>query len=184
VIKRIKDQEDQVSEYLLASKESRKTLEKFESDLVRGMSKLIVLSIIKKFGTEGLYGYKIIKELEILTNKIFILEEGHLYPLLRKLKKDGLLKTMQKTVQGRNRTYYSITNPQGEQFYNRMVGFFSKLTEALGPLFDVNVDIYPEKYFFCPECANKIDLTNLEYKFCVVCGYNIENELKERGLRK
>lgn len=177
MIKRIKDQNPKG---LIASIENRKIMEKFESDLVRGMSKLIVLSIIKKFGEEGLYGYKIIKELEIQTKEIFILEEGHLYPLLRKLKEDGLLKSEQKTVQGRNRTYYTITHPQGEQFYNRMVGFFSKLTEALGPLFDVDVNLYPEKYLFCPECANKMDLTNLEYKFCDVCGYNIE-EIKERG---
>ncbi len=180
MIKRIKDQRDSDSEHLLASKENRKTMEKFESDLVRGMSRLIVLSIISKFGTEGLYGYKIIKELEIQTKEIFILEEGHLYPLLRKLKEKGLLKSEQKTVQGRNRTYYSITK-QGVKFYNRMVGFFSKLTESLGPLFDVKVNLLPEKYFFCPDCANKIDLTNIEYNFCDVCGYNIK-ELKERGL--
>ena len=176
MIKRIKDQG------LLASKEFRETMEKFESDLVRGMSKLIVLSIIKKFGDEGLYGYKIIKELEIQTKKIFILEEGNLYPLLRKLKEIGLLTTQQKTVQGRNRTYYSITE-LGKQIYNRNLGFFSKLTEALAPMFDVNVNLYTEKYFYCPECANKIDHTDLSRQFCEVCGYKIKNELKERGLK-
>jgi len=157
-------------------------MEKFESDLVRGMSKLIVLSIIKKFGVEGLYGYKIIKELEILTKEIFILEEGNLYPLLRNLKGKGLLTTELKTVQGRNRTYYSITL-KGEQFYNRLAGFYSKLTEAIAPLFDVKVDLKKDKYFYCPMCANKIDLSNTELKFCTICGFNIEQELIERGLR-
>jgi len=181
VIKRIKDQE---TKGLIASLEFRKNMEKFESDLVRGMSKLIVLSIIKKYGVEGLYGYKVIKELEIQTKKIFILEEGNLYPLLRNLKGKGLLTTELKTVQGRNRTYYSIT-PKGEQFYNRMVGFYSKLTEAIAPLFDVIVDLKQDKYFYCPMCANKLDTEdpNIELNFCTICGFNIEQELIERGLR-
>jgi hypothetical protein len=32
-------------------------------------------------------------------------------------------------------------------------------------------------------CANKIEFSNLEVRFCDVCGNNIEKELKERGLR-
>ena len=71
----------------------------------------------------------------------------------------------------------------GKQVFNHLVGFYSKLTEAIAPLFDVKVDLKQDKYFYCPMCANKIDLSNKELKFCKICGFNIEQELIERGLR-
>ena len=64
-----------------------------------------------------------------------------------------------------------------------MAGFYSKLTEAIGSLFDVNVELNQDRYLFCPMCANKIELTNIELRFCDVCGHNIEKELKERGVK-
>jgi rRNA maturation endonuclease Nob1 len=69
----------------------------------------------------------------------------------------------------------------GMKVFNYLEGFFSKLTEAIAPLFDVNVNLKQDRYIFCPTCANRIDLSNVELRFCDVCGHNIENELKSRG---
>jgi len=179
VIKRIKDLDPRG---LMASKKLRAYMEKVESELIRGLNKILVLSIIKQKGEKGEYGYKIIKEIEIQTNDALVLEEGALYPLLRQLKTHELLTTKQETVQGRNRTYYSIT-PKGIQFYNRIAGFFTKITESLSPILDVEFIIKHEKYYYCPMCANKIELGE-DSKFCVMCGHNVYEDMKSRRLEK
>jgi rRNA maturation endonuclease Nob1 len=71
----------------------------------------------------------------------------------------------------------------GMKVFNYLEGFFSKLTEAIAPLFDVNVNLKQDRYIFCPTCVNRIDLSNVELRFCDVCGHNIENELKSRGYK-
>ncbi|MHA2283145.1 MAG: hypothetical protein ACXAC5_20070 [Promethearchaeota archaeon] len=56
--------------------------------------------------------------------------------------------------------------------------------EELGILRNRNKkDLKQDKYLYCPKCANKVDLSNTDLKFCTICGFNIEQELIERGLR-
>lgn len=155
---------------------------KFESEINRGISTLCILSIINRYGNEGVHGYQISKDLQDQTREILIIEEGTLYPILRKLEDDGIIRAEREKV-GRKRKFYFMTE-NGIKVYNYLSGFFSKLTEAIAPLFDVNVNLKLEKYLYCPMCANKIDLTSVEVNFCDVCGHNISNELKERGFEK
>ena len=154
-------------------------LSKFESEINRGISTLCILSIIKNSNSGGIHGYKILKELSNKTNDLLVIEEGTLYPLLRKIEKEGLIESKRVEVDGRLRKNYSITK-DGVKVSNRMEGFYSKLTEAISPLFDVNVDL-GQGYFYCPDCANKIDLTIDGLNFCDICGKNIE-DLKYRRL--
>ncbi|TFF93581.1 MAG: PadR family transcriptional regulator [Promethearchaeota archaeon] len=179
MIKRIREVK---SNALIASEEFREYVEKFESELVRGISQLTVLSIILQFGKEGAYGYKILKELEEQTNNTLVIDEGTLYPILRNLKRDGLLRSQRKKVEGRKRNYYSITE-NGKQIFNYLAGFLTKLTEAVLPLFDVDVSLQTEKYYYCPLCANKIDISS-DKKYCYVCGYNVYDDLKNRRMKK
>jgi DNA-binding PadR family transcriptional regulator len=175
----IKKIEDFDQKSLMASKELREVMNKTENDLVRGISNLLVLSIISQHGEEGIYGYKIIKEIkEQMKNINLELEEGALYPLLRKLKEFTLLRSEQKTYQGRNRTYYILTT-NGQKIYNRMAGLFTKITEALSPMMDVAIEIRHDKYYYCPLCANKIDI-KADERFCSVCGHNVYEDLKNR----
>ena len=74
--------------------------------------------------------------------------------------------------------YYIITK-EGEQIFNHMAGVFTKMTEAVMPLFDVVVSLSYDKFYYCPMCANKIDIEANE-RFCSVCGYNVYEELKSR----
>lgn len=62
----------------------------------------LVLSIV---GKEDTYGYKITQEL----CETVSVSESTLYPVLRRLQKDGCLDTYDKAFQGRNRRYYKIT---------------------------------------------------------------------------
>lgn len=63
----------------------------------------IVLSVVSQGGT---YGYKITQDVR----KVFDVSESTLYPVLRRLLKDGYLETYDQEFQGRNRRYYKITS--------------------------------------------------------------------------
>ena len=154
---------------------------KLLSEINRGISTLCVISVINQSGKKGLHGYQISKDLEVKTKEMLVIEEGTLYPILRKLESDGLIKSEREQI-GRKRKFYSMTD-YGQRVFNYLSGFFSLLTEAIAPLFDVNVNLKQDKYLYCPMCANKIDLSNSELRFCTICGFNIEKELSERGLR-
>ena len=54
-----------------------------------------------------------------------------------------------------------------------MVGFFSKLLEAITPLMDIEIKLPEKKFIYCPNCTNKIP-QEAEVRFCNICGLNIE----------
>ena len=68
-----------------------------------------VLAVVIK---EDAYGYKLTQEVK----KIMDVSESTLYPVLRRLQKDGYLQTYDQPYQGRNRRYYTITPAGREQF--------------------------------------------------------------------
>lgn len=164
---------------LIASQEIRDYVEKFESEINRGISTLCILAIIDKAENGEIHGYAILKNLEEDTNEMLVIEEGTLYPLLRKLEGKGILKSERKIVENRMRKVYSITE-RGNKIYNHISGFYSKLTEAISPLLDINVRLN-DHYLYCPNCANKIDLNEKGMQFCDICGLNIQ-ELREKRL--
>ena len=74
----------------------------------------IVLSVVARNGT---YGYKITKDIRAVME----ISESTLYPVLRRMQKDGCLDVYDQEFAGRNRRYYRITQ-QGQ----------AQLAEALG----------------------------------------------------
>ena len=184
IIKRVKELDPSA---LIASKSFRNYVERQETEINRGISSLCVLSIIieakdmQDAVEKELHGYNILKKLTEKTSAMLVIEEGTLYPVLRNLERDGIIKSERETT-GRKRKFYSMTE-YGKKVFNHLAGFYSKLTEAIAPLFDVKVDIKQDRYLYCPMCANKIDLSNRDLRYCAICGYNIEKELQERGLK-
>ncbi|MHA1302883.1 MAG: PadR family transcriptional regulator [Candidatus Heimdallarchaeaceae archaeon] len=165
-------------EALISSVEIRNYVENFESELLRGISTLAVLSIIKEEQSEGIYGYKLLKSLEERTKHTLIIEEGTLYPLLRKLERDGLLSSEKiRSDKGRLTKYYYLTD-KGVTILEHMNGFFGKLIEAIAPLMDFQIELPRDKFLYCPNCANKINLEDYDVKFCNICGLNIEHLIK------
>ena len=166
---------------LIADLHYRGYVESFESELMRGISTVAILQIIKQHDKEGIYGYQLVKLLQEETNNVLIIDEGTLYPLLKKMEKDGVLISERKSIDGRNRRYYYLTN-EGKKLLNHMLGFFSKLLEAVSPLTDFVITLPEDKYIFCPNCTNKIKLDELS-SFCEICGFFIEN-LVNQGDKK
>ena len=64
----------------------------------------VVLAIVSK-EPEGAYGYKITQEIK----QALDLSGSTLYPVLRRLQKDGHLTAYDASCNGRNRRYYMIT---------------------------------------------------------------------------
>ena len=62
----------------------------------------IVLAVVER---ESTYGYRITQDVQ----KVLDISESTLYPVLRRLMKDGCLTTYDQAYAGRNRRYYQIT---------------------------------------------------------------------------
>lgn len=65
----------------------------------------IVLAVVSK-EEEGTYGYKITQDVRVAIE----VSESTLYPVLRRLQKDGGLMVYDRECGGRNRRYYRITD--------------------------------------------------------------------------
>lgn len=87
---------------------------KIDKNLIGGSSILLVLSLLSN---ADMYGYEMIKELKVRSDKTFQFKEGTLYPILHKLENDGFVKSyMSKGGSGRERKYYQITVKGKRQF--------------------------------------------------------------------
>lgn len=64
----------------------------------------IVLSVVSK-EPEGTYGYKITQDVR----EALEVSESTMYPVLRRLQRDGCLEVYDQEYAGRNRRYYKVT---------------------------------------------------------------------------
>jgi len=86
---------------------------KIDKGLLGGSTLLLVLTLL---GEQDRYGYEIIKELELRSDKIFQFKEGTLYPVLHKLQNSGYVKSYAfKGDTGKERIYYQITSTGKKQ---------------------------------------------------------------------
>lgn len=79
---------------------------RYSKELLKGSTPTLILSVLEK---HDLYGYKIIRELELRSENAFEMSEGTLYPILHALEKEKYLESYWNEVDGRNRKYYHIT---------------------------------------------------------------------------
>ena len=87
-------------------------MQTYSKDLIAASTIPIVLSILQKGDN---YGYKIIKEVQQLSEGSLNWKEGSLYPVLSKLEKNRLIRSYIKKENGRNRKYYTL-NEEGSRF--------------------------------------------------------------------
>ena len=75
---------------------------------------------------EDTYGYKLTQEVK----EIVSVSESTLYPVLRRLTKDGYLCTYDKEYMGRNRRYYQLT-AEGKTKYDDYVMEWKEFSEKI-----------------------------------------------------
>lgn len=99
-----------------------------KSQMRKGMLEYCVLLLLHK---EPSYASDIISKLK---EAQLIVVEGTLYPLLTRLKKDGLLSyEWKESTQGPPRKYYALTS-EGENFLDRLDAAWNELAATVGHL--------------------------------------------------
>ena len=82
-------------------------------ELVAASAAPLILSILSRGES---YGYAIIQELRNISDEEILWTDGMLYPVLRRLEKQGLVLSEWRVVDsGKRRRYYSIKKPGLEQ---------------------------------------------------------------------
>jgi DNA-binding PadR family transcriptional regulator len=100
--------------------------DKLELELRRGV---VVLAVLSQLRTVQ-YGYELRRSLAAQGMPI---EEGTLYPLLRRLETQGVLASQWRTDEGSPRRYY-VLSPDGEHLYRRLTASWRGLNEAMDTL--------------------------------------------------
>lgn len=98
-------------------------LENLRSELRRGS---LIVAVLAELRSEQ-YGYTLRKSLE--THGLF-LEEGTLYPLLRRLESQGLLVSEWRETDKRNKRFYRLS-PQGDLILTQLLIDWEELSGSL-----------------------------------------------------
>jgi PadR family transcriptional regulator, regulatory protein PadR len=106
--------------------ETEATLDSLRQELRRGV---VILAVLSQLET-GRYGYSLVQQ---LADKNFAIEEGTLYPLLRRLEKQGLLDSSWDTSEARPRKYYRI-NDAGRAMLRALQADWSQTVEVMRAL--------------------------------------------------
>ena len=75
-------------------------------------SALMDACVLAVLNREDTYGYVLTQQVR----EIMDISESTLYPVLRRLQKDGCLETYDQSFQGRNRRYYKVTEKGKEKY--------------------------------------------------------------------
>ena len=95
----------------------------------KGLLELCILNILRG---ETLYGYEIVKRLTAIPE--LVISEGTIYPILNRLKEEGLLtSSLQESKQGPVRKYYKPTE-LGLRKVDQMNAHWKELNQSLSTL--------------------------------------------------
>ena len=89
----------------------RFVVKKTNPSFLNGVPELLVLRLLAR---REMYGYEIVKAIELETKQIFSFGEGCIYPYLHYLEKEKLVSCRRREVEGRSRNYYQLTR-RGEK---------------------------------------------------------------------
>lgn len=74
--------------------------------LISGVPELLVLQLVSR---RAMYGYEIAQQVRLASRDTLAFGESVLYPTLHTLEQRRLLRTRERTVDGRTRIYYELT---------------------------------------------------------------------------
>ncbi len=103
-----------------------------KKELAGASTSMIILSVLARGSN---YGYEIVKRANESSGDLFTWQEGTVYPVLRKLEKEGLLTSdWQETGESRRRKYYFITSAGREALaagQKEWKGFYKLITHTM-----------------------------------------------------
>lgn len=87
--------------------------------------------LLKLLEEKDMYGYEMIRELEMKSNQTFALKEGTLYPILHNLEEQEAIESYEKTADsGRKRKYYHMTE-KGKKLLDEKAKEWNAYQEAV-----------------------------------------------------
>jgi len=106
-----------------------KFFDNWATQLRKGMLELCILNSIK--GT-SLYGYDIVRKLRDIPS--LVISEGTIYPILSRLKREGLLGTsIKESSEGPPRKYYELTE-KGQNILRQMNEYWQDIRNGTDSL--------------------------------------------------
>ena len=78
-------------------------------ELSKGSHELIILKLLSR---QDMYGYQLIQQMALLSEDVFCMSQGSLYPFLHTLEDKGFIQSYEQTEGGRTRRFYHLT-PSG-----------------------------------------------------------------------
>lgn len=108
--------------------------EKYERQMKKGVLDMLVLRLLER---EAMYGYQLIQEMAQLSQGVFALKEGTLYPVLYRLEDEALAESRWTDAQGKQipRKYYQITD-KGKAVLEEMYGIWQQISTGIGRIME------------------------------------------------
>ena len=78
-------------------------------ELSKGSHELIILKLLSR---QDMYGYQLIQQMALLSEDVFCMSQGSLYPFLHTLEDKGFIQSYEQPEGGRARRFYHLT-PSG-----------------------------------------------------------------------
>jgi PadR family transcriptional regulator PadR len=88
-------------------KMSKSTSAKTNPNFLNGVPELLVLRLLAR---RAMYGYEIVKEIQLQTKDALSFGEGCIYPYLHYLEAEKFVRSARREVEGRSRNYYELTS--------------------------------------------------------------------------
>ena len=111
--------------------------DKWKKEIKKGLIEMCILALLKN---KRMYGYEISKALSRISKGILSIDDGTLYPLLRRLESKKLILGEWSFIQGKARKYYRLQS-LGIEVLKDMEDFWIQITESVNLILqgDVNV---------------------------------------------
>ena len=102
-------------------------------DLPRGTLDLLILKVLS---LEPMHGWGIMKRVQALSDGVFELNQGSLYPALQRLKKKKWILAEWRTTENSRRARYYTLSPKGEEMLAQERRAWERSTGAVGRILE------------------------------------------------
>jgi PadR family transcriptional regulator PadR len=102
-------------------------MRKTNPSFLNGVPELLVLKLLSH---REMYGYEIVRAIQLQTNEVLAFGEGCIYPYLHYLEKEKQVNSRRKEVAGRSRNYYRLT-PRGRKRLEELSGEWDRVAAGI-----------------------------------------------------
>lgn len=99
-----------------------------DKEIMKGSIDILLLSLVNR---RDMYGYEMVKTLKDISNELYNMSEGTLYPALKRLEnKEWLASYWESSESGGRRKYYRITE-DGKQVLNKKLKEWNQINNLI-----------------------------------------------------